>query len=188
MFQKKIIICLLLSSITLCVTGQNKYVINNKASEMTINGTSSIHDWTSVVQTIEGSVKIDSEGSEIVSLNDLSIPMLVKSIKSGKNGMDKNTYKAMEETRYPNILFLLNSIETGPKDLTYKGNLTISGVTKEVSGLVNYTQSGASNFNFTGEINLNMTTYNIDPPKAMMGTIKTGDKVTIKYSLQFDKN
>lgn len=188
MFQKKIISCLLLSMMAICVTGQNKYVIDNKASEMTITGTSSIHDWTSVVETIEGSVKIESDGSVIVSLTDLNISVLVKSIKSGKNGMDKNTYKAMKETQYPNILFQLNSIETGPKDLTYTGKLTIAGVTKDISGSVNYTQSGTSNFNFTGEISFNMTTYNIDPPKAMMGTIKTGDKVTIKYSLQFEKN
>lgn len=105
MFQKKIIICLLLSTMAICVTGQNKYVINNKASEMTIDGTSSIHDWTSVVETIEGSVKIESDGGVIISLTDLNISVPVKSIKSGKNGMDKNTYKAMKETQNPNILF-----------------------------------------------------------------------------------
>ena len=40
---------------------------------------------------------------------------------------------------------------------------------------------------FRGELTLKMSDYEISPPTALMGTIKTGDEVTIRFSIPFQK-
>lgn len=38
---------------------------------------------------------------------------------------------------------------------------------------------------FMGEIKINMTEFNVDPPTALLGTIKTGEEITIKFQVFF---
>jgi polyisoprenoid-binding protein YceI len=154
---------------------------------MTIDGTSTLHDWTSIVESLEASAKIFLSDGDIADVQDLTIYILVNSIKSGKSGMDKNTYKALKEPEYPKINFNLNSIKKNSGSLNYEGALTIGGNANDINGVVSYKLTSAANISFSGEIIFNMSEFDIDPPKAMMGTIKTGDQVTIKYNLVFNK-
>lgn len=167
------------------LTCQTSHIIDLPSSEMTIDGTSTVHDWTSIVEVIEGSVQIDAKDGKILSVKELNLSIPVKSIKSGKNAMDKNTYKAMKESAHKFILFKLSGVESGHESLEYWGNLTIAGVSKEIRGSLKYIQSNGSGFAFKGEVSLKMSEYGIDPPKAVMGTIKTGDEIIIKFNLQF---
>jgi polyisoprenoid-binding protein YceI len=41
----------------------------------------------------------------------------------------------------------------------------------------------ANSMTVSGDYTLKMTDYGIQPPKAMWGTIKTGDEVTIKFEI-----
>jgi polyisoprenoid-binding protein YceI len=183
---------LLLKIIVLCIPlgsfGQQTYVLGNQESEMTIDGTSTLHGWTSNVESLEGSVKIDFSESDISNIQDLNISILVQSIKSGKSGLDKNMYKALKAAKYPKIGFHLNSIKKESNQFNYKGALKIAGYSKEISGNVSYDQASESRIYFSGAISFNMSEFKIDPPKAMMGAIKTGDQVTIKYTLVFNKS
>lgn len=157
------------------------YTLNNDQSEVTIFGTSNIHDWEIVVEQQKGSITLE-EG--VLKALEVTIP--VESLKSGKSGMDKNTYKALNSDKYGTVSFKLSS----PVNLsdsgngTYKvkatGDLTISGVTKSTDLSFTLKNTG-SNLELTGEKTLDMTTYNVEPPTALMGTIKTGKDVTLKF-------
>ena len=46
---------------------------------------------------------------------------------------------------------------------------------------------GDKQFQVKGEVPLKMSDFGIDPPTAMMGTLKTGNEVVIKYNLEFEK-
>jgi polyisoprenoid-binding protein YceI len=65
-----------------------------------------------------------------------------------------------------------------------RGNLTISGVTKQVQLTFKATVDGTK-VTLTGETELKMTTYNVEPPTALLGTVKTGDALTIKYKVTY---
>ena len=65
--------------------------------------------------------------------------------------------------------------------------LTIAGKTKEVNIASKLDFKNNSSFMVTGEVPLKMSDFNIDPPTAMMGAMKTGDEVVIKYNFEFDK-
>lgn len=168
----------------LSVTAQT-YTLDNGNSEVTIFGTSNIHDWEIVVEEQKGSLTLE-EGTDLkLTAMEISIP--VESLKSGKSGMDKNTYKAMKADDYAEVTFTLTSPATlsgtgnGSYKVNARGNLTISGVTKATDLVFNLKKT-ASGVKLNGEKSLDMTTFDIEPPSALMGTIKTGKDVTLKFN------
>ena len=119
-------------------------------------------------------------------LESLAIKVPVKSLKSGKGGLDKNMYKAMNEKDYPLIRFEMDrySIEGGKVNVW--GVLEIHGQSKEVA-LQGELDGGAGEIHVKGSYEMLMSDYGIKPPVMMLGTIKTADKVVVhyEYSLAF---
>ena len=107
--------------------------------------------------------------------------------------MDKNTYKALNTDKNPNISFVLSSATVTPTaDNNYKlnciGKLTIAGITKQTELLATGKFNPADKtFTVSGSEKMKMTDYKVAPPKAMLGTITTGNDITILYNLKFKK-
>merc|ERR1712000_68435 len=116
----------------------------------------------------------------------LSFSVKAESLKSGKSGMDKNTYKALNTGKYKTIDFNLTSVSKIEKisensfKAIVKGDLTISGSKKSISLTLNLKLDG-SKLLVEGEKALKMTDFGIEPPKALLGTIKTGDAIKIVF-------
>lgn len=167
----------------------NNYMLTDN-SKMMIEGTSTIHDWECDVEEINLDIAMDttalssdSTGSLVKSLS-LSVP--VEKIESGKGGMNKKIYGALKKDKHPNITFNLTNTElTNVTDSSLKlnvtGKLNIAGVEKEVSFPVEGTMQQDGSYEFTGEYELNMKDYEVDPPSAVFGTIKSGEMVTITF-------
>lgn len=182
--QKPLFLVILIFTLGLStVTGQT-YTLNNDNSEVTIFGTSNIHDWEIVVEQQKGSLTLEEGNTPVLKSMEITIP--VKSLKSGKSGMDKNTYKAMNADDHANVTFKLTQAATltaagnNLYKVTARGNLTISGVTQATDLNFNLKKT-ASGVELTGEKSLDMTTFNVEPPTALMGSIKTGKDVTLKF-------
>ena len=162
-----------------------QYRLSNPNSDLKVYGTSSLHDWHEDVEEQSGTISIDV--TENLKINALNLEVVSESLKSGKRGMDKNTYKALNTDEYKTISFQLTETKNITKlsDQKYKveayGNLTISGVTKRSQ--LNFELSMTNNqINLIGEKSFKMTDFKIDPPKALFGTITTGDDITIKFN------
>lgn len=162
-----------------------KYNLDIQKSSLIVFGTSNIHDWDIKTENQKGFILINAENS--LQIKELNIVVEAESLKSGRGGMDKNTYKALNTNDYKTIKFNLISSDkitdlgNGNYNVTAKGDLTISGVTKRIT--LEFKVNIVSNLvSITGEKNIKMTDYKIDPPKALLGTIKTGDDVLIKFN------
>jgi polyisoprenoid-binding protein YceI len=68
-----------------------------------------------------------------------------------------------------------------------KGNLTIAGNQKSISFPVTATVT-ANGIVFKGTTSFKMTSFGVTPPKALLGTIKTGDEITIEFNASFKNN
>ncbi|WP_420581757.1 YceI family protein [Reichenbachiella sp.] len=162
---------LLYSTLAVC----QPVTIDKSKSDLAIQGTSSLHDWESKVEDFQAT----ADFSEDQVLN-IAFEAIVKSIKSGKSGMDNNTYKALNEKEYPKITFKANQLDIKGDQLVGNGQLTIAGKTNDIP--INLTLSNASERSVKGSIKLKMTEYGVTPPTAVFGTIKTGDEVTIQFN------
>ena len=157
---------------------------------MSVHGTSTIHDWTSEVTDIKGSASLDVADGKLIGISALSIKVKVEGIESSKGRiMDNKTYKALESKDHPYIKFNLAVAKITPKgdklNIVANGPLTIAGSTKTVQIAAIGTYQGGS-LHFSGSKDLKMTDFGIDPPTAMLGTLKTGDDITIDFSLVLD--
>jgi polyisoprenoid-binding protein YceI len=154
------------------------------SSEVKVTGTSTLHDWESISNTITGTIVIDQkEGQD--AIQDLSLNIPVKSIKSGKGKMDELTYEAFDEPNHPSIKFKLQSIgETTDGETIANGELTMAGTTKKVS-VKGKAQVESDRVIISGSHPIDMTEFGITPPTAMLGSIKVGKDVVIEFNIVF---
>jgi polyisoprenoid-binding protein YceI len=161
---------------------QNTYKIGSD-SKMEILGTSSLHDWESAVTGLTGSATITLQNNEIAEINSLSFSLPVEGIESGNSIMNGKTYNALKYKNYPNISYKLVSVDMkNGRAISAKGKLTVAGVTKELTFPVTC-KVYSGYIQATGKIDFKMTDFNVDPPTALMGTLKTGDDVTISFDI-----
>ncbi|MEK6478258.1 YceI family protein [Catalinimonas sp. 4WD22] len=181
-----IALTLIFVSVSCATFAQSTYQIAND-SKMVIQGTSSLHDWESDVTKLEGKAQLQVQDQQ-PQFQNFSLTIPVESIKSGKSAMDKNTYEALHEDDYPNIQFTLKEIQNaGQGKITASGNLSIAGVTKPVTLSADYDLNNPAQISLEGSHSFKMTEFGIEPPTAVFGTIKTGDEITIAYTLQLSK-
>lgn len=173
------------------------YVMSDK-STMTIEGTSTIHDWECDVQEINADVNFDLSALEGETkenpVKNLVLTIPVEKIESGKSGMNNKIYDALKKKKNPNIIFELTSAELTNFDSTEStlqldatGMLNIAGVTREVSFPVAGTIQSDGSYKFTGNYEINMKDYDVDPPSAVFGTIKSGELVTVNFEFFVSK-
>lgn len=160
-----------------------------KSFKMSIAGTSSLHKWESSVgiATVKSDIVINEAGLE--AINNLYLEVDGKSIKSTKGSvMDKKTWEALKTDQYPKITYQLSKIESitpagGDYDIKALGNLTIAGVKQAISMTVKGKILSNGSLSIKGSKALKMTDFKIDPPTALMGTLKTGNDITINFDI-----
>jgi polyisoprenoid-binding protein YceI len=102
--------------------------------------------------------------------------------------MDNKTYEAFKSDKNPNISFRL--IEVGSLQINdnemegiVSGNLTMAGVTRKVSFKAIGKSNKAGMFQVKGALPLKMTDFKMTPPTALMGMMKVGDAITLKFDV-----
>jgi polyisoprenoid-binding protein YceI len=186
-FKKQIgFVVVFMLFVTSVINAQSKIIPQN--STVTILGTSSVHDWQEKVTKIDGDITVNS--SQQISALNIKIP--VTSIKSDKDTMNEKTYEAFNSKKNPNIVFQLTEITAAKisetaTDITLTGNLSMAGATRKITfkSSGNITKSG--DYHLKGSVPLKMTDFNMKPPTAMMGTMKTGNAITVKFDVLFNK-
>ena len=167
-----------------------KFVLEQQGSDLEILGTSTLHDWEITAEEMTGDASIAL--GDKMAVEALQFKVKVKSLESGKSSMNKNTYEALKADKNPYISYKLTEVKsiknTGSAyKLETVGKLTIGGFTKTIPLTVD-AKAGNAEVAFNGQITFKMSEYNIDPPTALMGTIKTGDEITIKFNVNYKNN
>lgn len=184
-----------LFSFLLILTGQiihsQTFKLLPSRSEIKVEGTSNLHDWDITSKSQSGNIDVVFENGKLVEIKNLLVELNPESLKSGKSGMDKNTYKALKTDKFKKISFRLNRVtsingNSGTYSINANGNLTIAGESKPIR--LQFTlKSDGNTITLVGNHKLLMTDFKIDPPKALMGTITTGNEVNIVFNNTFSK-
>ncbi|MEO8765972.1 MAG: YceI family protein [Ginsengibacter sp.] len=176
---------------SVCISQTN---YQSHSMDISLTGTSTLHDWEMKAATgkSEAEFTIGTDGT-ITSLSKLSFTLPAVSLKSGHTAMDKNTYKALKTADNPNISFVLTTATVTSKGsnnylLTCTGAMSIAGTVKQTDLEATATYDPADkSFTVTGVKKMKMTDYNVKPPTVMLGTIKTGNAISIAYNLKFTR-
>lgn len=180
---KNVMMLVLLVFVTQFAFAQKTLELQNNP-ELKVSGTSSLHDWEMPSNTATGTMTAADNGSELTQITALFIEMPSESIKSGKKGMDKKAYDALNTKNHKSITFKLDKAAKEGNVWILDGEFNIAGTAKKTQ--VKATESGSSGaYTLTGSYDFNLTDYGIKPPTAVMGTIKTGDAVKIAFKVTF---
>lgn len=163
--------------------------INLQESSISVKGTSTLHDWESIAEKSKATIVINNY--EDAEIEQLKLTVDVASIKNtkGHKTMDKLTRKALKSEGFPQITYVFikgEVVSNTAEELTVKllGDLAIAGKTNQISVLTTIDKSHTS-VTLKGTHKLKMTDYGVDPPKALFGTVKTGNEITIDFSVKF---
>lgn len=170
--------------------GQEVFRIDNSKSTLTITGTSNVHDWEMSASGMSVTMALEKEASQLKNISAVEFSLPAKNIQSHNSIMDKKTWDAIKADKYNSIKFNLANVSglsfTGNQLRgTASGTLTIAGKSNSVS--IPFTGEVNSNniIKIAGSREIRLQDFNVDPPTAMMGTLKTGETVTIEFNLEF---
>ncbi|BDD00680.1 YceI family protein [Persicobacter psychrovividus] len=151
--------------------------------EIIIKGVSNVHDWECKVEKADVNIDVQASNGSIEALNGATLTVPVKSIKSGKSGMDKNIYKALKESKHAEIAFEMKNVKSvDGKTITVQGDLRIAGVTNAVDLNAELVTIDGKNA-IKGQQVISMKDYEVEAPTAMFGAITTEDEVTVEYTI-----
>ncbi|MEQ8554787.1 MAG: YceI family protein [Cyclobacteriaceae bacterium] len=173
--MKILVTALLLSGLVL---GNKTIEVDAEKSKVGIQGTSSLHDWESTVESFSINGNIGSD-----QISDLVASFKVESIKSGKSIMDSKTQDALKADKHPNIVFKAAALKIENGIVKGSGTLTIAGNSKPFQFNANTKELTTGGLLIAGSTKLKMSDFGIDPPTAMFGTLTTGDEVTVNYEI-----
>jgi len=160
-------------------------------SKLWIEGGSNLHGWSCKASSIDAMIDVDEaflKSSSPTLLKKVQVKVPVRNLKCGHGGMDNNLYKALKADDAPDISYILGTFDVVPgtnDSFTVKsvGTLKIAGTEKTVNMDVTASKLPDGGIRAEGELPLLMTDFGVKPPTAMLGTLRTDNKVTVKFSL-----
>jgi polyisoprenoid-binding protein YceI len=165
-----------------------------KSKDISVSGTSTLHKWTSQITQASGQGVFQFEEGQLSAINAMEITFPVKGIISTKGKiMDNKTWESLKSDKHPNVIYTFQSTESITKtssgySIKVKGNLQIAGVKKAITMQVDGNMDSTGKLHFKGKHAIVLPSYNIEPPKALMGTVVVGEEVTVSFDVTLEKN
>ncbi len=173
-----------------------RYTAQPAGSQIRIDGTSTIHDWSVESKLIGGFIEFDPAFNldhpapgKVNARVGVLIP--VRQLKSDKTAMDTVMYESLKEKEHRRIDYRLTEMtlkETAksadaPILFETKGELVVAGVTNVIQMPVTMTRVDKDKLKFTGSTSVKMTSFGIQPP-TKLGLFSTGDDVKLTFEWQ----
>lgn len=181
---------LLLGLLLFCLQGFSQTLeLSSTSSKMTVNGSSSLHDWEMKVGKFNGELELEVVENEIRAIEELSILIMAKSLDGGKSGMNEDAYEALRADTYRTINFEFENLNSsnctsGVCELQLQGFLTVAGTRQLVTVSLDALLS-EEKITLSGKKSLKMTDFKVEPPRAFLGLIRAYDDVTVNFELVF---
>ncbi len=177
-------------------TSQNARPTLDPASTMTIEGGSNLRDWSADVPEMESSFVITGfSGTDLKHLkpehfHTLELRIPVRSIDTGNRGFTRNIHKYLLMDQHPRITYRLQRVESISMDgaravIRSTGTITAAGRDHTVNMRTHATMNKDGSIRFAGEQPLLMSDFGIEPPTALMGTVKAHDAIRIVYEVSY---
>ena len=189
-------------------TATERFDADLASSRVTVEGTSTLHNWKVQGQSVEGYLSIDEQEFAALWIRSgpsphalaatVRVDIPVTSLTSSKRGMDETMYKALKATMHPTITYYLKSAKVPTRQaaqaddavLTIEttGVLMVAGVERTVNIPMHVRRLSDNRLEISGDVALRMTDFGIDPPKAMLDMLRTGDTIHVHWTWVLARN
>ena len=175
------------------LSAQERYQVDVDASELKVSGTSTVHDWSMQGEKFSGYILAMPNGNTLEKIEQGTFSFKAEGLESDNSIMNNKTHDALKSDDHPEIIFKLTAIDdfktsAGSFSGMASGKLTVAGKTRYVNVPFSGNYISKNKIKVKGSYRLKMTDYNMDPPTAMLGTLKTGDEVSVDYSFTLLSN
>jgi polyisoprenoid-binding protein YceI len=152
----------------------------NNSSSISYDMSHPFHDWTGKSNTLNSAI-ICLPNKD--SISQVAVSVKISSFDSENSNRDSHVIEVTEALKFPTVSFISSEIQYNTKNsLNIKGKLTFHGISKNISFIA--TKNTKDNLsNITGEFNLKMSDFGINPP-TLMG-VSTQDEFKIKFNMFF---
>jgi polyisoprenoid-binding protein YceI len=164
------------------------------ASEISVEGTSTMHAFHCKTNKIMAYVDVDPGYTKDLTkiakpIVSVKVNVLVKTLNCGNGTMDKNLYSTLNADKTPMITYTLSGYDilnglSASFAANTKGTLKISGTEKPVDIKVSASRLAEGKVTAEGEETLLMTDFGIKPPSFMLGTLKVGNEIKVRFNLK----
>jgi polyisoprenoid-binding protein YceI len=165
-------------------------------SQLTFDGTSTLHGFTCTTKTMQAYIDVDP-AYQTANLSTLAHPIVavqvvipVRSLSCGGE-LEKNMFNTLNASQYPYIVYKLASydIVSGTASAAAftgdtKGVLTISGKANPIAMNVGASRTSDGVVTATGEQAIKMSDFGIKPPTFMLGTLRVRDELKVRFTLK----
>jgi len=174
--------------------GQSTRLTVGPESKLWVEGGSNLHDWSCKASSVDAAIEVDdaffkTKTVSATSLKRVQVKVPVRNLKCGNGKMDNNLYKALKADDASEISYSLATFDVVPgattDSFTVKavGALTIAGTEKTLIMDVTAARLPDGSIRAEGALPLLMTDFGVKPPTALLGTLRTDNKITVKFSL-----
>lgn len=165
-------------------------------SEVSIEGTSSLHAFHCKTNKINAYVDVDPGYTKDLTkvarpIVSVKVNIVVRTLSCGNGQMDKNMYATLDADKNPLIKYTMSNYDIldGTKSpasfvANTTGTLMVSGQEKVITMKINAERLSDGKATAQAEETLLMTDFGIKPPSFMFGTLKVGNEITVKFNLK----
>lgn len=155
------------------------------SSQIWVEGTSTLHDWTCNAAPISGSLDAAANETGIASINGLTVTVPISALDCDNGTMNGKLRDALGTS---SIQFTLGdarvgNVNSGVFAIVANGQLTIRGTTRSQRITAEGRVAGNGQYRFTGSFPITMSDFGVEPPTALLGTIRTGDRTTVNFDV-----
>lgn len=167
-------------------------------SSMTIAGSSTLHGWT--VEATEFSVQFSipdnwfqsDDGWNGTDIDTLTVTVPVEHLEGGRRKMNRDLRDALRFENHPQIRFTWDDVRfTGQTDMGQSANVSgivrVAGEEREIEFDAVISLNEWNQIVAKGSVPMNMRDYNIEPPTALFGVIRTDEEVELVFELYFGR-
>lgn len=163
-------------------------------SRLWFDGTSTVRKWSCSapafdvdVQSAPGGIPGVLSALRVVQSATVRVP--AAKLECGNGTMNDHMKKALQVGAHPTIEFRMTGYEVtkggSGVEGTLNGTLVIAGQPRPISIPAEARGDAGGTLRVTGATEVDMTQHGVKPPTLMMGTLKTGPKVTVRFDLAF---
>lgn len=192
MIRQSIFLFLAVMLLAVSVNAQTKY--STKSFQLTVNGTSNMHDWSSKATSVIVTGDFALNNTTLEKINAATVKVQTKSLKSTKDSdlMDGRTHSTLKADKFPEITYVFTKVlsvqQNGAETImNISGNLTLGGVTKPTDLTLRIKTLANGDIEVKGTRKILMSNHGIKPPSFMLGAMKVGDEVTLVYDVILKK-